>query len=84
MLPANVRECSVYGPPATVPIVETEQITPEGVHAETEATIERVPALERDNVELRSVSALHQRRRGVSTPTPTKAGPAASTSCRWQ
>ena len=71
-LAAGVRDvvfsssCSVYGTPATVPVVEHESIKPESVYAETKATIERVLRWYGTTSGLRSVSLRYFNAAGAS------------------
>ena len=71
-LTAGVRDvvfsssCSVYGTPATVPVVESESIKPESVYAETKATIERVLRWYDVTSGLRSVSLRYFNAAGAS------------------
>ncbi len=71
-LAADVRDvvfsssCSVYGTPATVPVVETETIKPESVYAETKAMIEKVLRWYGVTSALRSVSLRYFNAAGAS------------------
>lgn len=58
--------CSVYGTPATVPVDESQPITPESVYAETKAMVERMLHWYSEVHGLRSVSLRYFNAAGAS------------------